>query len=597
MVRAALDAKDAELAELKLAEHALRTNLQASLAQERNASLQAHLAQVRSTHTEATSGNAASTEAINACASCQGLRQNAAEERAKFKKLTQAFAARMQEFELELVDMIGSEATTQELACEARRVVSEAKAAAQGVSTTEVSTTDLLALEASQMYSPGSQHLSAASTVLVPPPRTPRTRDCASSQAPQTSQLANPLDAMEVQAEMQWEVPTSARAITLTRGQRGKLGLYFWRADGTEAGPFTVLSLSRGGSAAESGLIAKGELLHAIDDQCIYHLDTEQVTRLIKGSSGSSVTLTVSQHSATQLHTTELEVAHVRDTTLPCSESCETSASEEANQRMQQAQDADAQQEQDYEQVEEQRRAQQQEELQEELRRAEQRLAQQALLAALHQQQRLAQGGAALGSASTASATLMHARPASAEQEVKVQALRPMPPFPLLSHAVQLIPRELAEDVTSPPHDADVEGNSDACARTQMPGKASDEDVCVVDHLDLEAHEEQEPKVSALCSVDPLVPECVCLGGGRERSVWVRVGREMRMSHRVDVEWLFIRTTSVTLARCIVQVRVCVRGISVSQQSKVGLYICKANRAAAGHASADQTSLSRSVTG
>lgn len=102
MVRAALDAKDAELAELKLAEHALRTNLQASLAQERNASLQAHLAQVKSMHTEATSGNAASTEAINACASCQGLRQNAAEERAKFKKLTQAFAARMQEFELEL---------------------------------------------------------------------------------------------------------------------------------------------------------------------------------------------------------------------------------------------------------------------------------------------------------------------------------------------------------------------------------------------------------------------------------------------------------------------------------------------------------------
>ena len=575
MVRAALDAKDAELAELKLAEHVLRTNLQASLAQERNASLQAHLAQVKSMHTEATSGNAASTEAINACASCQGLRQNAAEERAKFKKLTQAFAARMQEFELELVDMIGSEATTQELACEARRVVSEAKAAAQGVSTTEVSTTDLLALEASQMYSPGSQHLSAASTVLVPPPRTPRTRDCASSQAPQTFQLANPLDAMEVQAEMQWEVPTSARAITLTRGQRGKLGLYFWRADGTEAGPFTVLGLSRGGSAAESGLIAKGELLHAIDDQCIYHLDTEQVTRLIKGSSGSSVTLTVSQHSATQLHTTELEVAHVRDTTLPCSESCETSASEEADQRMQQAQDVDAQQEQDYEQVEEQRRAQQQEELQEELRRAEQRLAQQALR----------------------QATLMHARPARAEQDVKVQALPPMPPFPLLSHAVQVIPRELAEDDTSPPHDADVEGNSDACARTQMPGKAGDEDVCVVDHLNLEAHEEQAPKVSALCPVDPLVPECVCLGGGRERSVWVRVGREMRMSHRVDVEWLFIRTTSVTLARCIVQVRVCVRGISVSQQSKVGLYMCKANRAAAGHASADQTPLSRSVTG
>ena len=194
MVRAALDAKDAELAELKLAEHALRTNLQASLAQERNASLQAHLAQVKSMHTEATSGNAASTEAINACASCQGLRQNAAEERAKFKKLTQAFAARMQEFELELVDMIGSEATTQELACEVRRVVSEAKAAAQGLSTTEVSTTDLLALEASQMYSPGSQHLSAASTVLVPPPAlqergtvpAPRPRRLLSLQTPLT---------------------------------------------------------------------------------------------------------------------------------------------------------------------------------------------------------------------------------------------------------------------------------------------------------------------------------------------------------------------------------------------------------------------------
>ena len=52
-----------------------------------------------------------------------------------------------------------------------------------------------------------------------------------------------------------------------------------------------VLSLALDGAAHTSGLIKVGDLIHKVDNQCVYGLNHRDVTGLSQGAPGTDVTL------------------------------------------------------------------------------------------------------------------------------------------------------------------------------------------------------------------------------------------------------------------------------------------------------------------
>merc|ERR1712216_250199 len=80
--------------------------------------------------------------------------------------------------------------------------------------------------------------------------------------------------------------PTSSgmRSVTIKRGGATGVGIQFEKAN---PGPFKIKSLTEGGSAALSGKIKAGDLLHGVNDNSVYELDPMQTTQLILGPPGS----------------------------------------------------------------------------------------------------------------------------------------------------------------------------------------------------------------------------------------------------------------------------------------------------------------------
>jgi len=77
-------------------------------------------------------------------------------------------------------------------------------------------------------------------------------------------------------------------------GPRVGLGLQFLKTSGV--GPIVVHSLLPEGSAARSGQLQVGDIIHEIDKHSVYHMSIEQVANLILGTPGTYVRLIVSQN-------------------------------------------------------------------------------------------------------------------------------------------------------------------------------------------------------------------------------------------------------------------------------------------------------------
>jgi hypothetical protein len=78
------------------------------------------------------------------------------------------------------------------------------------------------------------------------------------------------------------------KIITLARGLDGMVGISYAK---TPAGPYTVMELSSQGAAHRSGLLKSGDLIHAIDQQSLYTLDSQQVSKLLTGPPDSILSL------------------------------------------------------------------------------------------------------------------------------------------------------------------------------------------------------------------------------------------------------------------------------------------------------------------
>jgi C-terminal processing protease CtpA/Prc len=78
------------------------------------------------------------------------------------------------------------------------------------------------------------------------------------------------------------------RSVTIKRGGATGVGIQFEKAN---PGPFKIKSLTEGGSAALSGKIKAGDLLHGVNDNSVYELDPMQTTQLILGPPGSEIIL------------------------------------------------------------------------------------------------------------------------------------------------------------------------------------------------------------------------------------------------------------------------------------------------------------------
>ncbi|EKX35264.1 hypothetical protein GUITHDRAFT_146576 [Guillardia theta CCMP2712] len=85
-------------------------------------------------------------------------------------------------------------------------------------------------------------------------------------------------------------LPPSAAA-----NSRSGIGLMFWKS--VHPGPYTISGVTPDGTAASSGLVKAGDLLHAVDAQDVYPLAPEQVTALILGTPGTMVKLVISSPS------------------------------------------------------------------------------------------------------------------------------------------------------------------------------------------------------------------------------------------------------------------------------------------------------------
>jgi C-terminal processing protease CtpA/Prc len=81
------------------------------------------------------------------------------------------------------------------------------------------------------------------------------------------------------------------KIITLERGLNGMVGISFAR---TQAGPYTVIELSSQGAAHRTGLLKSGDLIHSIDQQSLYNLDSQQVSKLLTGPPDSILSLVLS---------------------------------------------------------------------------------------------------------------------------------------------------------------------------------------------------------------------------------------------------------------------------------------------------------------
>jgi len=84
--------------------------------------------------------------------------------------------------------------------------------------------------------------------------------------------------------------------ITLTRGLNGMVGITFCKA--AQSGPYTVMEVSSQGAAHRSGLLKSGDLIQSIDQQSVYNLDSRQVSKLLVGPPGSTVSLVISSQWA-----------------------------------------------------------------------------------------------------------------------------------------------------------------------------------------------------------------------------------------------------------------------------------------------------------
>jgi hypothetical protein len=81
--------------------------------------------------------------------------------------------------------------------------------------------------------------------------------------------------------------------VTLARGLNGLVGISFGKA--AQSGPYTVMEVSSQGAAHRSGLLKSGDLIHSIQQQSVYNLDSRQVSELLTGPPGSTVSFVISR--------------------------------------------------------------------------------------------------------------------------------------------------------------------------------------------------------------------------------------------------------------------------------------------------------------
>jgi C-terminal processing protease CtpA/Prc len=74
------------------------------------------------------------------------------------------------------------------------------------------------------------------------------------------------------------------------------VGITFCKA--AQSGPYTVMEVSSQGAAHRSGLLKSGDLIQSIDQQSVYNLDSRQVSKLLVGPPGSTVSLVISSQWA-----------------------------------------------------------------------------------------------------------------------------------------------------------------------------------------------------------------------------------------------------------------------------------------------------------
>jgi hypothetical protein len=105
------------------------------------------------------------------------------------------------------------------------------------------------------------------------------------------------------------------RNVTIVRGDNGVLGLAFSRKSDDIPEPYTITQLMPGGAAAKSGKLLLGERIVKVDGTLVAPLLAGELKDLIRGSAGTSVTLTLgSTHTDWR---TELRHDQVRQTPEP----------------------------------------------------------------------------------------------------------------------------------------------------------------------------------------------------------------------------------------------------------------------------------------
>jgi hypothetical protein len=83
------------------------------------------------------------------------------------------------------------------------------------------------------------------------------------------------------------------RDVTIVRGDNGVLGLAFSRKSDDIPEPYTITQLMPGGAAARSGKLLLGERIVKVDGTLVAPLLAGELKDLIRGSAGTSVTLTL----------------------------------------------------------------------------------------------------------------------------------------------------------------------------------------------------------------------------------------------------------------------------------------------------------------
>ena len=100
---------------------------------------------------------------------------------------------------------------------------------------------------------------------------------------------------------------TASRSVSSSRGGMVGIGLVI-----TDSAPHRITSVVPGGSAHACGLIREGDILLAVDESSVEHLDVAGVRSLLLGESGSKVDLTLKRNAPQDNELPEYKVRVIR---------------------------------------------------------------------------------------------------------------------------------------------------------------------------------------------------------------------------------------------------------------------------------------------